>query len=81
MKFIISEKVIKVDGVTPDDDFGPFPGRAKLLSDQNIVCSRVFVFSICNNSKYNYSVLSPCLLDTSVVPSKWNPALPLMFVR
>ena len=70
-----------MDGVTPDDDFGPFPGRAKLLSDQNIVCSRVFVFSICNNSKYNYSVLSLCLLDTSVVPSKWNPALPLMFVR
>ena len=55
-----------MDGMTLDDDFGPFPGRAKLLSDQNIVCSRVFVFSICNNSKYNYSVLSLCLLDTSV---------------
>ena len=50
---------------TPDDDFGPFPGRAKLLSDQNIVCSRVCVFTICNESKYNYSVLSLCLLDTA----------------
>ena len=70
-----------MDGVTPDDDFGPFPGRAKLLSDQNFVCSRVFVFFNCNNTKYNYSVLSLCLLDTSVVPSKWNPSLPLMFVR
>ena len=54
-----------MDGMTLDDDFGPFPGRAKLLSDQNIVCSRVYVFSICNKSKYNYSVLSLCLLDTS----------------
>ena len=54
-----------MDGVTPDDDFGPFPGRAKLLSDQNFVCSRVFVFINCNHTKYNHSVLSLSLLDTS----------------
>ena len=69
-----------MDGVTPDDDFGSFPGRAKLLSDQNFVCSRVFVFINCNHTKYNHSVLSLSLLDTSVVPSKWNPALPLIHV-